>query len=78
MTSVLEGITVLDFTQVYSGSFCSLMLRDLGAEIIKIERPGSGDLIRNDFPHTEGLEGGNFSILNRGIKRVTIDLKEAK
>ena len=78
MTSALEGITVLDFTQVYSGSFCAMMLRDLGAEIIKVERPGSGDLIRHDFPHTEGLEGGNFIILNRGKKSVTINLKEAK
>jgi CoA:oxalate CoA-transferase len=78
MTSVLEGITVLDFTQVYSGSFCAMMLKDLGAEIIKVERPGSGDLIRNDYPHTEGLEGGNFIILNRGKKSVTINLKEAK
>jgi CoA:oxalate CoA-transferase len=78
MTSVLEGITVLDFTQVYSGPFCTMMLKDLGAEIIKIERPGSGDLIRSDFPHTEGLEAGNFIILNRGKKSATINLKEAK
>ena len=78
MTSVLEGIKVLDFTQVYSGPFCTLLLKDLGAEVIKVERPGSGDLIRYDVPHTEGLEGGAFIILNRGKKSITIDMKTEK
>jgi CoA:oxalate CoA-transferase len=75
MAGVLDGIKVLDFTQVYSGPFCTMLLRDLGAEIIKIERPGSGDLTRNDIPHTEALEGGNYIILNRGKKSLTVDLK---
>lgn len=78
MASVLEGIKVLDFTQVYSGPFCTLLLKDLGADVIKVERPGSGDLVRHDIPHTEGLEGGPFIILNRGKKSVTIDLKTEK
>jgi crotonobetainyl-CoA:carnitine CoA-transferase CaiB-like acyl-CoA transferase len=78
MASVLEGIKVLDFTQVYSGPFCTLLLRDLGAEIIKVERPESGDLIRYDIPHTEGNEGGAFIILNRGKKSITMDLKTEK
>ena len=78
MTGVLEGIKVLDFTQVYSGPFCTMLLRDLGAEIIKVERPESGDLTRNDIPHTEGLEGGAYIILNRGKKSLTLDLKAAK
>ena len=78
MASVLEGIKVLDLTQIYSGPFCTLLLRDLGAEIIKVERPEAGDLIRNDIPHTEGLEGGPFIILNRGKKSITLDLKAKK
>jgi crotonobetainyl-CoA:carnitine CoA-transferase CaiB-like acyl-CoA transferase len=78
MASVLDGIKIMDFTQVYSGPFCTMMLRNLGAEVIKIERPGSGDLTRNDIPHTEALEGGNYIILNRGKKSVTIDLKSEK
>jgi CoA:oxalate CoA-transferase len=78
MASVLEGIKVLDFTQVYSDPFCTLLLRDLGAKVIKVERPKAGDLIRNDVPHTEGLEGGAFIILNRGKKSITIDLKTEK
>jgi CoA:oxalate CoA-transferase len=78
MASILEGIKVLDFTSVYSGPFCTLLLKDLGAEIIKIERPEAGDLIRYDIPHTEGGEGGPFIILNRGKKSLTIDLKTEK
>jgi CoA:oxalate CoA-transferase len=78
MSGVLEGVKVLDFTQVYSGPFCTMLLKDLGAEIIKVERPGSGDLTRNDVPRTEGLEGGAFIILNRGKKSLTIDLKTEK
>ena len=78
MTGPLAGIKVLDLTQVYSGPFCTLLLKDLGADIIKVERPGSGDLPRHDIPHTEGMEGGPFIILNRGKKSVTLDLKTEK
>jgi CoA:oxalate CoA-transferase len=78
MVGALDGIKVLDFTQVYSGPFCTLLLKDLGAEIIKVERPGSGDLTRNDIPHTEGMEGGAYIILNRGKKSITADLKSEK
>jgi CoA:oxalate CoA-transferase len=78
MPGVLDGVKILDFTQVYSGPFCTMMLKDLGAEIIKVERPGSGDLTRNDVPHTEGNEGGAYIILNRGKKSVTLDLKSPR
>src|SRR4030043_1232966 len=78
MASVLEGIKVLDLTSVYSGLFCTLLLKDLGAEVIKLERPESGDLIRYDIPHTEGNEGGPFINLNRGKKSITVDLKSEK
>jgi CoA:oxalate CoA-transferase len=78
MASILEGIKVLDFTSIYSGPFCTLLLKDLGAEIIKVERPEAGDLIRYDVPHTEGGEGGPFIILNRGKKSVTVNLRTKK
>ena len=78
MPGALDGIKVLDFTQVYSGPFCTLMLRDLGAEIIKIERPGGGDIVRNDSPLTVGCESGTFIILNRGKKSITLDIKSEK
>jgi CoA:oxalate CoA-transferase len=77
MAGVLDGIQVLDFTQVYSGPFCTLLLRDLGAEIIKVERH-EGDVVRNDAPLTHGLESGTFIILNRGKKDITVNLKTEK
>jgi crotonobetainyl-CoA:carnitine CoA-transferase CaiB-like acyl-CoA transferase len=70
----LEGIKVLDFTQVYAGPFCTLLLKDLGAEIIKVERL-EGDAVRSDAPLTKGLESGTFIILNRGKKSITVNLK---
>jgi CoA:oxalate CoA-transferase len=78
MAGVLDGFKVLDFTQVYAGPFSTLLLRDLGAEIIKVERTEGGDAIRNDAPLTQGLESGTFIILNRGKKSITVDLKSEK
>jgi len=78
MAGALEGIRILDFTQVYSGPFCTLLLRDLGAEVIKVERLGAGDSIRNDAPLTQGSESGTFIILNRGKKSITVNLKSDK
>jgi CoA:oxalate CoA-transferase len=78
MAGALQGIKVLDFTQVYSGPFCTLMLKDLGAEVIKVERTGSGDIVRHDAPLTEGGESGTFIILNRGKKSITLDIKSER
>jgi CoA:oxalate CoA-transferase len=78
MAGVFNGIKVLDLTSVYSGPFCTLLLKDLGAEVIKLERPESGDMIRYDIPHTEANEGGPFIILNRGKKSLTVDMKTEK
>lgn len=75
MSGALNGIKVLDLTQVYSGPFCTLLLKDLGAEIIKVERPGSGDLVRYDVPHTSAMEAGHFINLNRGKKSITLNLQ---
>lgn len=75
MAGALNGIIVLDLTQVYSGPFCTMLLRDLGAEVIKVERPGAGDLIRNDIPRTEAMEGGAFINLNRGKSSITLNLQ---
>ena len=78
MAGALDGIMVLDFTRAYSGPFCTLMLRDLGARVIKVELPGSGDNVRKDYPLTAGGEGGTFIILNRGKKSITLNLKSDK
>jgi crotonobetainyl-CoA:carnitine CoA-transferase CaiB-like acyl-CoA transferase len=70
----LAGIRVLDFTRVLAGPAASLALADLGAEVIKIEPPGSGDETR-DFPPLRDGESHYFLSVNRGKKSIVIDLK---
>ena len=71
---ILDGVRVLDLSRVMSGPFCSSMLADLGAEVIKIEMPGRGDEGRAFGPYRDG-ESTYFMMLNRGKKSVTIDMK---
>jgi crotonobetainyl-CoA:carnitine CoA-transferase CaiB-like acyl-CoA transferase len=71
----LKGVRVLDLSRVLAGPFCSMTLSDLGAEIIKIEIPGSGDDTRA-FPPFIGGESSYFMSVNRGKKSVTLNLKE--
>ena len=68
MTGALSGVRVLDFSRMYAGPFCSMILRELGAEVIKIEFRESGDACRTIPPITGCDEGYAFSILNRGKK----------
>jgi len=75
MSGALSGVRVLDFSRMYAGPFCSMILRELGAEVIKIEFKESGDACRTIPPITEGGEGYAFSILNRGKKSITLELK---
>jgi CoA:oxalate CoA-transferase len=75
MSGALSGVRVLDFSRMYAGPFCSMILRELGAEVIKIEFRESGDACRTIPPITEGGEGYAFSILNRGKKSITLELK---
>jgi CoA:oxalate CoA-transferase len=77
MTGALHGIKVLEIGHVYSAPFCTLLLKDLGAEVIKIERL-TGDTVRNDAPLTEGSESGTFIILNRGKKSITLNIASEK
>ena len=70
----LAGIRVLDFTRVLAGPAASLALADLGAEVIKVEPPGSGDDTRT-FPPIRGGESHYFLSVNRGKKSIVIDLK---
>ncbi len=75
----LEGITVLDFTRVYSGPYCTMMLADLGAEVIKVERKGEGDDSRQFLPLPDrNGESGYFMYLNRNKKSIELDLKDAR
>jgi len=77
MTGVLEGLKVVDFTRVIAGSYCTLYLSDLGAEVVKLETPGIGDVMRYQQPQVEG-ECGFFIIYNRGKKSMTLNLKDER
>ncbi|MGD9862017.1 MAG: CaiB/BaiF CoA transferase family protein [Pseudodonghicola sp.] len=76
-TLPLDGVRVIDFTQVMMGPCATQMLGDFGADVIKIERPGAGDLSRNFFgePDETAMNNAVFASLNRNKRSVTIDTK---
>ena len=74
MTSPLNGIKVLDLTRVLAGPYATMLLGDLGAEVIKIEQPGTGDESRNFGPFKNGFSL-YFMSVNRGKQSVTLNLK---
>ncbi len=74
MNGALEGIRVLDFTRLLPGPFCTMVLADHGAEVIKIEAPGIGDYIRKMGPMSGG-ESVFYDQLNRNKKSITLNLK---
>lgn len=74
MRAPLDGITILDLTHVLAGPFASGTLRDLGARIIKVERPGGGDDTRAFPPFVQG-ESAYFAALNHGKWSIALDLK---
>jgi crotonobetainyl-CoA:carnitine CoA-transferase CaiB-like acyl-CoA transferase len=81
MTKLLEGIRILDLTNVLAGPFCSYQLALLGAEVIKVEVPGTGDLARQlgaDPALNASLMGVSFLAQNAGKKSVTLNLKSAR
>lgn len=73
MKGPLQGIRVLDVSRILSGPFCSMLLSDLGAEVIKVERPGKGDPARILGPKV-GEERAYFISVNRGKKSITLDI----
>jgi crotonobetainyl-CoA:carnitine CoA-transferase CaiB-like acyl-CoA transferase len=71
----LAGIRIIDFTQVYSGPCCTQMLGDFGADVIKIERPGTGDLSRTSFPDEGGLDNPIFFSINRNKRSICVNTR---
>jgi alpha-methylacyl-CoA racemase len=70
----LEGLFVLDFTTLLPGPLATLLLAEAGAEVVKIERPGSGEEMRGRSPKW-GTDSANFALLNRGKRSVALNLK---
>jgi alpha-methylacyl-CoA racemase len=75
MGAPLAGVRVLDLSRLLPGPFCSLILAELGAEVIKVEEPGAGDYLRMMPPVKAGI-GGAFYALNRGKRSLSLDLKQ--
>ena len=73
--SALDGITVLDLTRVLSGPYCTMMLADMGARVIKVEQPGKGDDTRGWGPPFQNGESAYFLSINRNKESVTLNLK---
>src|SRR6266446_1873097 len=71
----LSGITVLDLTRVLSGPYCTMLLGDMGARVIKIEQPGRGDDTRAWGPPFLGSESAYFLSINRNKESITLDFK---
>ncbi|MBS3886012.1 MAG: CoA transferase [Dethiobacter sp.] len=77
MRQLLKGIRVLDLTRLYPGPFCTMMMAELGAEVIKVESPGEGDYLRAIGPADR--DGSiSFRLLNQNKKSITLNLKSAE
>jgi crotonobetainyl-CoA:carnitine CoA-transferase CaiB-like acyl-CoA transferase len=74
----LDGIKVLDLTQFMAGPFCTMLLADMGADVIKIEKPSGGDDIRRSGPPFVNGESAAFMGINRNKRSIVIDLKSAE
>lgn len=77
MQGPLAGFTILDLTRVLSGPYCTMVLADLGARVIKLEQPGKGDDTRHWGPPFVGDESAYFLSINRNKESVTLDFKPA-
>ena len=75
MRGPLEGVRVLDLSRVLSGPHCGMILGDLGAEVIKVEKPGEGDMSRANYPRVHG-ESTYFLAHNRNKKSITLNFRK--
>jgi formyl-CoA transferase len=74
----LEGVKILDFTHVQSGPTCTQLLGYMGADVIKIERPGVGDITRGQLRDVKGADSLYFTMLNGNKRSITIDSKHSQ
>ena len=74
----LEGVRILDFTHVQSGPTCTQLLGYMGADVIKVERPGVGDITRGQLRDVKGADSLYFTMLNGNKRSITIDSKHPK
>ena len=78
MGKALDGIRVLDFTHVQSGPTCTQLLAWFGADVIKVERPGVGDITRTQLQDVKGADSLYFTMLNHNKRSITLDTKNPK
>src|SRR6266513_255437 len=83
MTGALDGIRVLDLSRLLPGGFCSLLLADFGAEVLKVEDTGAGDYVRwappyygDESQQALGTRSALYLALNRGKRSIRLDLKQ--
>ena len=74
----LDGVRILDFTHVQSGPTCTQLLAYMGADVIKVERPGAGDITRGQLRDVKGADSLYFTMLNGSKRSITIDSKHPK
>ncbi|MFY9694773.1 MAG: formyl-CoA transferase [Xanthobacteraceae bacterium] len=74
----LQGVKILDFTHVQSGPTCTQLLAYMGADVIKVERPGVGDITRTQLRDVKGQDSLYFTMLNGSKRSITIDSKNSK
>ncbi|MCS0497481.1 formyl-CoA transferase [Ancylobacter mangrovi] len=75
MSKPLEGIKIIDFTHVQAGPACTQLLAWFGADVIKVERPGAGDVTRSQLRHVKDADALYFTMLNSNKRSLTLDTK---
>src|ERR1700755_2189137 len=78
MTKALKGVRILDFTHVQSGPTCTQLLAWFGADVIKVERPGVGDITRGQLQDVPNADSLYFTMLNHNKRSITLDTKNPK
>ena len=78
MTKALKGVRILDFTHVQSGPTCTQLLAWFGADVIKVERPGVGDITRGQLQDIPNVDSLYFTMLNHNKRSITLDTKNPK